>query len=87
MYTCNSNNVLVNENLTPVVYSDIVACSCEHKVHREHCILPLPAAHIILHHTHLVSAIVHALCERDREDVKVCVSYYDYHDAYLFSST
>ena len=40
-------------------------------LHRAHCWLPCPVAHLISHTPQLVSAAVHALCDRDSEDTKV----------------
>ena len=55
----------------PYFYSSFPAC-LKSSLHRTHCYLPCPAAHVMSHDPQLVAAAVHALCERDPADMKVC---------------
>ena len=56
-----------------IYYFLFLKFSCKQKLHRAHCLLPVPAAHILLCHRDLISCIVHAFCDRDKEDMKVGV--------------
>ena len=50
-------------------------CSYPKKVwsllHHAHCLLPLPAAHVLSCNPQLIAPAVHALCDRDPNDMKV----------------
>ena len=48
-----------------------LTCRCLHLHHRAHCLLPVPLAHALSCNPQLVSAAVHALCDRSLGDVKV----------------
>lgn len=42
------------------------------RLHFAHCFVPAPVAHVMSHDPQLVSAAVHALCDRDPIDMKAC---------------
>ena len=41
-------------------------------LHFAHCYVPAPVAHVMSHDPQLVSAAVHALCDRDPIDMQAC---------------
>ena len=41
-------------------------------LHYAHCYVPIPVAHVMSHDPQLVSAAVHALCDRDPIDMNSC---------------
>ena len=41
-------------------------------LHFAHCYVPVPVAHVMSHDPQLVSAAVHALCDRDPIDMQAC---------------
>ena len=42
------------------------------QLHFAHCYVPTPVAHVMSHDPQLISAAVHALCDRDPIDMQAC---------------
>ena len=43
-----------------------------HSPHFTHCYVPMKVAHVLRHNRQLIAAAVHAVCDRDVIDMKVC---------------
>ena len=49
-------------------------CSANVPFHSAHCLIPVPAVHILANNKQLLSSVVHAFCDREKKEMKVGVA-------------